>query len=216
MALRIDTKTYRLAEDQYVRQRTIKDLIVLHFTAGQTCASAFHTWAATADRVATAYGVDPGGTIYEFFPAEYYAYHLGIQGTQRHDKRSIGIEIANVGPLKLSRTGEWLHYWPKHFETRFCQIAETHRYVEKSYRGFDYYAAMPAAQQAAVGELVRHLAARFHVPVEWDSAAEAGEYAPAHFETYKGIASHANFRADKFDVGPAFDWRYLRDTPLAA
>ncbi len=30
-----------------------------------------------------------------------------------------------------------------------------------------------------------------------------------NFLTYRGIASHRNFRDDRFDSGPAFDWGWL-------
>lgn len=32
---------------------------------------------------------------------------------------------------------------------------------------------------------------------------------PHTFEGYQGLATHANFRSDKWDIGPAFDWDRL-------
>jgi N-acetyl-anhydromuramyl-L-alanine amidase AmpD len=205
----IDTTTLRLSNGQYLPQQHPKELIVLHFTAGFSCASAHRTWEANLDRIATAYGVDPDGKAYQFFPPEAWAYHLGVEATSRYDQRSIGIEIANVGPLKLDRTGEHLCYWPKDFTARFCGLNETHRYLKKSYRGVDYWAVMPELQQRAVGELVRHLCQRFDIPLQWTSAAELGEYCLPAMYGYRGIATHTNFRTDKWDVGPAFDWAHL-------
>jgi len=70
---------------------------VLHFTAGQSARNAFGTWRRDAQRIGTACLVDVDGTVYEVFPPTQWAFHLGIAGTSRHDRRSIGIEIATSG-----------------------------------------------------------------------------------------------------------------------
>lgn len=209
--MKLDDTTLKLSAGQWLPQRHEKNLIVLHFTAGFSSVSAHRTWESNVDRVATAYGVDPDGTIFEFFPPECWAYHLGVKHTSRHDQRSVGIEIANVGPLKPNRTGEHLCYWPKDWTTRYCGLAEEHRFVKKSYRGMDYWAAMPREQQVATGELVRSLCQRLGIPLQWTAPVEAGEYCLPAMERYTGIATHANFRQDKWDVGPAFDWNHLRE-----
>ena len=52
-------------------------------------------------RIATAYLVDTDGAIYEVFDPAFWAFHLGLQGTKgKHDKRSIGIEIATSVPSR--------------------------------------------------------------------------------------------------------------------
>ena len=201
---------YRLNKNCYFAERYQKDLIVLHFTAGTSSESALRTWSANPQRIATAYGVDPDGMIHEFFPPECWAYHLGVRGTHAHDRRSIGIEIANVGPLKLDGASRsQLNWWPKNWGTRFCLVEEKHRFIERAYRGMNYFAVMPPDQQEAVGTLVRNLCQQFSIPREASAAARTGEYAPQEFSRYRGIASHSNFRADKWDVGPAFDWDNL-------
>jgi hypothetical protein len=35
------------------------------------------------------------------------------------------------------------------------------------------------------------------------------EYDLDYFGRYRGVAAHQNFRRDKWDVGPAFDWDRL-------
>jgi hypothetical protein len=35
------------------------------------------------------------------------------------------------------------------------------------------------------------------------------EFDLAHYAGFQGIAAHHNFRKDKWDVGPAFDWDRL-------
>lgn len=206
----IEKNLSRLHPRCYFPERQDKDLIVLHFTAGTSCASAYRTWVADSRRIATAYGVDPDGTIVEFFPPGEWAYHLGVKGTHRHDRRSIGIEIANPGPLKRDpRNPSQLNWWPKDWGTRYCDIGEEDRYVTASYRGIEHFAVMPEVQQMAVGALVRKLCEEFSIPREASAAARRGDFDLAGFANYKGVASHSNFRGDKWDVGPAFDWDYL-------
>jgi N-acetyl-anhydromuramyl-L-alanine amidase AmpD len=206
----IEKNLFRLSSEGYLHEEQKKDLVVLHFTAGTSCQSAFRTWQADQLRIATAYGVDPDGTIVEFFPPEAWAHHLGIKGTHRHDRRSIGIEIANPGPLKKDpRNSHRLNWWPRNWGTPYCDISDEGRYVTRSYRGMNYFASMPEEQQHSVGLLVRHLCEQFSIPREASLAARNGDFDPVAFANYKGIASHSNFRKDKWDVGPAFNWDVL-------
>ncbi len=199
-----------LDASRYFSQIYKKDLIVLHFTAGTSCDSAFRTWQADPRRIATAYGVDPDGRIVEFFPPESWAYHLGVKGTHRHDHRSIGIEIANVGPLRPDPANpNQLNWWPRNWGTRYCDRQETDRYVAKSYRGISAFAAMPPIQMEATASLVNHLCDAFGIPKIACSAARSGDFDPYAFANYQGVASHSNFRRDKWDVGPAFNWDCL-------
>lgn len=212
-ALAINRDRFRLPASQYMHEETAKDLIVLHFTAGSRASGAHAAWMATDARVATAYILDLDGTIYELFDPRYWAYHLGIKGAAnqnfRHDRRSVGIEIVNVGPLK-ERDGA-LYWWPNNYQTRWCGVAETGRYVRRSYRGFDRFATYTSAQAAALGPLVAHLRARFGIPKRLPAAAQRPLAEPAgYFKDFRGVASHQNFRADKFDVGPAFDWGWVQ------
>lgn len=208
----IDQSKYRLPRSGYIGEQHPKDLIVLHFTAGASARSAYNTWMAASARVATAYVLDLDGTIYEFFDPSYWAYHLGIKGADAanhlHDKRSIGIEIVNPGPLKANAAGELCWWYPANrFETVWCTEAQTDRYVKQSYRGFNHFAAYTEAQIQSLTPLIRALRERFTIPKRLPAVAKRNVAEPGgYFKTFTGIASHQNFRADKFDVGPAFPW----------
>lgn len=205
----IDRQKFRLPRGQYLDEVTAKDLLVLHFTAGRNAAGAFQSWAGSSARVATAYIVDMDGAIYETFDPSRWAYHLGIQGTHRHDRRSIGIEIANVGPLRLA--ADSLNWWPpeEKFQTPFCKLAESGRFVKAKYRNFDFYAAFPEEQLASVTRLVEDLCDRFRIPRRIAPEEKRAECDLVFFDQFRGIATHANFRRDKYDIGPAFDWSRL-------
>jgi N-acetyl-anhydromuramyl-L-alanine amidase AmpD len=211
-ALAINRDRFRLPVSQYVHEETAKDLLVMHFTAGTTASGAYASWMATEARVATSYIVDLDGTIYELFDPRYWAFHLGIRGAAsqnfRHDQRSVGIEVVNAGPLR-ARDGV-LYWWPNDFRTRWCGLDETGRYVKKSYRGFDYYAPYTPAQASALAPLVDYLRGRFSIPKRLPAKARREqEDAAGYFRDFRGVAAHQNFRSDKFDIGPAFDWDWL-------
>jgi len=105
----------RLPAGHYHPQQYQKDLVVLHFTAGSSVSGAVNHWQTLAAAVGTAYVLDRAGVLYEIFDPRCWAHHLGIPGAAsenyRHDQRSIGIEIVNVGPLR--RFGGALCWWPQ-------------------------------------------------------------------------------------------------------
>lgn len=200
---------YRLPDEKVFRQEFPKDLIVLHFTAGSSVEGAFEAWLSQEINIGTAYIVDRDGTVYEVFDPKYWAYHLGIKGaaaqSHKHDKRSIGIEIVNMGPLK--RRGDTLCAWPKNFTQPFCSVADTDKYVTAPFRGFSAYARFPEAQRHSVGNLIEVLSVDFGISAIAPPTDKRDDCDLAFFDEWTGIASHQNFRADKFDIGPAWDWR---------
>jgi N-acetyl-anhydromuramyl-L-alanine amidase AmpD len=209
-ALAIDRTTLALAAEQYYPEDVNKDLIVLHFTAGRNASGAVDAWRKTPEHVATAYLVDPDGSVYEVFPPSAWAYHLGVKGGTPHERRSIGIEIANVGPLQPSAADpQVLSWWPDAFKKPYCRLDETNAYVNQNFRGMRYFAAFPGEQMDAVARLVHGLCARFDIPRQLPSAALRLSFDAQAFQGYKGVATHANFRSDKWDVGPAFEWDRL-------
>lgn len=201
----------RLNPEHWFSEPQEKDLIVLHFTAGSSAASAVSHWNSLAgQRVGTAYVVDLDGTIYETFDPRGWAYHLGIKSAHGdvHDRRSIGIEIVNVGPLR--RVGDAMCWWPREWSTRYCAVEATHAYREAKYRGESAWANYTGEQYDALARLIPKLCREHQIPMVLPPEPLRGSSAPSgFFKEFRGIASHQNFRADKFDVGPAFDWGRL-------
>ncbi|MBY0372529.1 MAG: N-acetylmuramoyl-L-alanine amidase [Bryobacteraceae bacterium] len=212
MPLVIDRTKLRLKPINYRNEVTAKDLIVLHFTAGQSAASAYWAWTAIPDRIATAYLVDLDGKVYETFDPARWAHHLGVAGPVNanflQDRRSIGIEIVNVGGLKPDRKNpEQLNWWPSRYSVPWCRTTETDRYVKRSFRGLDYFPAFPEAQFDSACELVNMLADAFRIARRVPPETKREQFDLAYFGTYQGIASHQNFHAEKTDIGPAWDWK---------
>jgi N-acetyl-anhydromuramyl-L-alanine amidase AmpD len=206
MAFKTDNTKYRLPAGQYVAEDTPKSMVCLHYTAGTTVSGAVQSWAASPERVATAYVVDLDGTRYEIFPPGQWAWHLGCS-VRTVEQRSIGIEIVNVGPLV--RHGDGLFWWPENYNRyRYCDLADTAKYVVKSYRGFAYHAAFTPEQKQSVKELVVGLCEQFKIPMVYEKEM-IGVCKLPFFRGYKGIAGHENFLAGKTDPGPAWDWSVL-------
>lgn len=209
----IDRKTYSLPSNQYVPAAVKKEQLVLHFTAGSTVQGAVQGWINTPERVATAYVVDRDGRVYETFSPDCWAYHLGVKGALSPvvEKRSIGIEMVNVGPLKMDAARTKLCWWPRNWSETWCRAYESELYrdVVNEYRGFRYYAVFAAAQLITVRTLCQVLCQRFEIPFAIAPEEKRSMFDPNFFVSFSGIATHANYRLDKEDVGPAFNWDAL-------
>ncbi len=188
--------------DQYFQDHHKKDLIVLHFTAGSSVDGALQTWLGDPTRVATAFIVAQDGTVHDVFPPECWAYHLGLKTTHAHDKRSIGIEIVNLGPL-TQKDGKLYSWTGKEYKGDS---------VESPYRGYSHYAAYPSTQIASVASLVKRLCDQFQIPNVIPPTEKRSEFDLNYFGSFQGVCAHQNFRKDKFDVGPAFDWNAMSKT----
>lgn len=188
-----------LGPKDYWKEKYHKDLIVLHFTAGYTWESAYATFKQPG-RVAAPFLVDTNGVIRRLFDERFWAPHLGVKGVHsqnnRHDKRSMGIEIVNIGPV-WNRGGKWVDYTGRTWSAD--------RVVPGKNRDAHGGVAFPAAQVGAVCALVNWLLMEYRIP----------RRIPADFiscrmpamREFRGVATHQMFRADKYDLGPAFPFR---------
>jgi N-acetylmuramoyl-L-alanine amidase len=78
------------------------DMVVLHHTAMQTCEAALERLCAPETEVSAHYVISENGEIYQLVDEEMRAWHAGAGqwgGTQDVNSHSIGIELANAGPL---------------------------------------------------------------------------------------------------------------------
>lgn len=213
----IQRTRFRARLDDYSTERFPKEVILLRFTASLSARSVCMGWGkrpfGLTPRTMSPYVVDKKGNIYEMFPPELWARHLGMQSQNPdsvHDRRTIGIDIVNEGPLRVDRANpDQLNWWPNRFGVRHCGLEETEKYVAGDFRGERYFAAFPHAQMLAVQFLVGRLRKEFGIPAVIPPPAKRSACDPEYFLTYRGIASHQNFRDDRFDIGPAFDWGWL-------
>jgi N-acetyl-anhydromuramyl-L-alanine amidase AmpD len=209
--MKLNNTKFRLPTGKFFAEAHPKNMIMLHFTAGSRVDGAFQSWMTQNIQIGTPYILDKDGTVYEIFDPKYWAYHLGVTGPKaqnhKHDKRSVPIEVINMGPLKLN--GTTLYSWPGNYTQKFCDISETNKYVKSTYRGFDYYDAFPVEQQIALVELVKKISTDFKIPITLPPMEKRTVFDLDFYDNWVGVASHQNFRPDKFDIGPAWDWSLL-------
>lgn len=182
-----------------------KEQIVLHYTMGYLGGDVA-TLTQKDYHVSVPFVIGRNGTIYNLFPSFYWSYHLGrgaIGGNKERSRATIGVEISNIGPLKKSGDSLVTTYSD---DDVYCGIDEGEFFEEKTFRGYDYYAAFTEGQYESLTVLLRYLTARYRIPRVFLDA--AGRFdAGAGVPSFRGILSHVNYRpAGKTDVGPAFDW----------
>ncbi len=198
-----------LAVSQYYREAVTKKNIVLHHTVSSTARSALTWWATDPRRVATAYVIDKDGTIYEAFPPEYWAHHLGLTTSRNTElnRRSVGIEIANEGPLKQMANGTYR--W--NFGPGLDGVLYKGAPVAKAYRGYSFWAPYTDAQYVAVNELLTMLLEKLDLKPTITAHLDFAPDAPDKYSIY----THCNVRRDKSDLSPAFDFSRIQLPVLA-
>lgn len=195
------------SETYYTAEAFPKERVVLHFTTGYIRGDVRVLTMPKSDpatRVSVAFIVARDGNIYNLFDSRYWAYHLGptaVGGNTPMSRSSVAIEISNIGPL-LPQGQSLLTTTSK---DTYCTLNETMYYRKVSYRGFSYYANFTDAQYTSVVTLLRYLTGRFNIPRRFLPLASRYE-TRTDIAQFRGIVSHVNFRNDKFDIGPGFDW----------
>ncbi len=193
-----------------------KEKIVIHHTAGHLQGD-LRSLTRKDYHVSVPFVIARDGTIYQLHHSKYWSYHLGkgtLGGNGTQSKKGIGIELSNYGYLKPK--GQHLETYHSRIKKqdgsftridKYCERAETGLYVklDKPYRKYNYYASFTEAQYTSLIRLLRYLTKQYNIPVDFlpDSIRYQTTQKVVNF---KGITSHVNFRKDKFDIGPAFDW----------
>jgi N-acetyl-anhydromuramyl-L-alanine amidase AmpD len=200
----------RLPPGEFYSAKQPKDLIVLHHTVGGSAKSTFDYWRTDPQHIGTAYIVERDGTIFEVFPPECWAYHLGLKIAPMGvvDKRSIGIEIASEGAL-LERDGKYYAFGRMAEQTRFAAPNAEKDVFDCGivWRDYRYFAKYTPAAIASVCKLVDDLLTRFAIPRQTPTAHTEADLAA--YRNYKGVLTHCQLRTDKTDCHPGFDWDQL-------
>lgn len=192
----------------YFEEIIPKTKIVLHFTAGYLKGD-IGTLTQPGNHVSVPFVIARSGEIYNLFTSKYWSYHLGknaVGGNTDMSQKTLAIEISNIGCLNKSGNNLVTTYSNTDV---YCSLDETSYYTKvNKYRGFEYFAAYTQAQYDSLKLLLKFLTNKYKIPYSFlpldkrfDLFANATEA-----NDFKGICSHVNFRKDKWDIGPAFDW----------
>lgn len=204
------TKVYtslQLPKDEYYPAEHIKKSICIHHTVGGTASSTFQWWKMDPKHIGTSYIVGRDGRIFEVFPPEAWAWHLGIKGTNGfYDKESIGIELANNGPL--IKCGE-RYYWLD----RMTEATLYRRVVlklDREWRGRMYFADYTTAQLLSSQRLVRYLLDRFPT-IERVHPKGDVRFTRGRARRLRGVWGHSQVRKEKTDPHPGWEWGKMNE-----
>ena len=195
----------------FYQEETSKKKIILHFTMGYLKGDIATL---TTSHVSVPFVIGRSGLIYNLFASKYWSYHLGpgaSGGNRAMSRECIGIEISNIGPLKLLGNNLATTYRDSDI---YCSLDETQyfSYLAEAYREHNYYASFTDAQYESVILLIRFLCSKYNIPKSFLNQPERFEtMADSEFANFSGILSHVNCRKDKTDIGPAFDWQRIID-----
>ncbi|WP_405209321.1 N-acetylmuramoyl-L-alanine amidase [Aquimarina sp. LLG6339-5] len=193
----------------YVQEKHTKKQIVLHYTAGYLKGDVA-ALSRPNYRVSVPFIIARNGTILNMWSSAYWAYHLGskaVGGNTKGGKRTIGIEMSNIGFLK--RIGDQLVTVYNDTDV-YCHISETkfYRKLDIPFRGEQYFATFTAKQYKSLLVLLRYLTSEYDIPTTLLSEDKRYDIvAEEDLVNFRGITSHVNYRSSgKWDIGPAFDW----------
>ncbi len=212
-----------LSKGEYKDEVTEKDTIVIHFTAGNdNPENTIEGWEAdftidaatnlrkdvvvgthfviggksTRNPVASPYD----GKVYRAVAEDKWIHHLGTKYDNNTvlNKKSIGIEICNYGPIKLTAAGKYLNYVNNEVPAKAVIK------LDKPFRGYTYYHDITDAQLASLRELIvylyeKHPKILLKTPLLDDTGYELSDYAK---KGVPGVYVHTNYRSDKFDWPP--------------
>lgn len=184
-------------ETYYYNSKTDKKAICLHFTVGNIKGDV-GSLTKDGNKVSVNYVVDRQGNIYNLFNDEFWSYHLGsgTVGTNAiMSKQTIGIEISNYGPLKLTADG----ILNDAYGNEYCSLDDKEFYKECTYRGYDYYATMTDKQETAVALLLNYLCEQHNIPKSFKDNPDVLFKDANAAKSFKGIYLHTSVRKDKFD-----------------
>jgi len=192
-----------LPAGQYFKEVFPKRNIVLHHTVSSTARSALTWWGIDRQRIGTAYVIDKDGTIYEAFQPEYWAHHLGLKTSNNValNRCSIGIELANEGPLRFDGLGYRWNFSPTTKGVPYKGLG----YTFAKWRGYECWAEYTEQQYQALNELLPMLLDRFKLEPTICPDLEFNARVADKYSIY----AHCNIRRDKSDVSPAFDFQRL-------
>ena len=191
----------------FFKQRFPKKKLVIHHTAGAIWGDI--PTLITPSKVSTAFVISPKGTIYMLFNPWNWAFHLGrtaLGGNGKQSQESIGIEISNFG--FLVRRGDTLYTY---MGRPYCKINETQFYIkiDKPWKNYEYFCRYTDEQYEALKTLKDKLCSLYRIPdVLFPEIHTTNN---SNVINFQGITTHNNFRQDKFDVSPIFDWSRLFD-----
>lgn len=206
----LEIKQHFLPAGEYKREKTKKEWVFLHHTAGwENPIKTIDAWANdTRGAIATEFVLGGqnirtcdkthDGVMVQAFPTGHYAWHLGTGSNKLHSC-SVGLEVCNFGQLKDGKTyvGTVAHQ---------AQIVK----LPKPFRGHQFWHKYSDSQITAIKDWLLFIADRDDIDIRKglvELIHKKGADAFDHFdlslvEKTRGLWTHTNVRKDKVDMFP--------------
>lgn len=190
----------------FYEEKTAKDLIVLHYTCGFLKGD-IATLVEKDTHMSVHFVIGRNGVAYQLFNTNFWSYHLGkgtVGGNAPNSRRSIAIEISNIGPLTVNGSNLLDCYGKP-----YCSLSETDYYtkIATPFRGYQYFASFTKVQYATLKSMLTHFCSKWSIPKTVLPETKRYQIFESEATVYKGICTHVNYRPNgKTDIGPAFDW----------
>lgn len=197
----IDTKSYKLNEDNYISQGTKKDKIILGATYS-TDMKHYKGWLKrlNGNYTRTAmFTVAINGKIYQHFSPNYFSDFMVEPDL---NESAITIVLENEGWLikDLSDENKYINY-VGHIYNRKDSV------IEKRWRNQMYWAPFTNEQVESTTNLIVELCENYKIPIE--AVPHNTNFDGAY--NYNGILYRSNFEKHYTDITPAWDCRDLKD-----
>ena len=161
-------KSKRLTNAELYPKEYHKTSIILHHTNSLNAEEAIGWWNQKPNNIGTAYVIERDGTVYEVFPTEAYAYHLGLSKPhEAMEKHSIGISLVSAGPLRRSIDNQFYFFplWPNTIVNSVIPKDEIW-FFNTPWRGYHFYQGYTAGQIEALTQLISHLCSKFNIKIQ--------------------------------------------------
>jgi cell wall-associated NlpC family hydrolase len=174
---------------------TPKHSITLHHTSGY---GGFNSL--MGDRAGSAhFMIGRDGNAYRIVDTEKVAWHANMWSWN-----SIGIEVDNIGQLKLK--GDTLY---DEYGGAYCKKSDQDVWIEKDWPNYGkYWATWSEEQYVVIGRLLKALCARHNIPkmILPDERRYKG-FTEEQQKKFRGICMHVNVKPhNRDDLGPYVDW----------
>jgi N-acetyl-anhydromuramyl-L-alanine amidase AmpD len=208
------------SENQYYRQETNKNSLVLHHTvSGPYAQGVIDWWNQDPQRIATHFIIQKNGTIFQLYSSKYWAHHLGIKSTFLQqlgftdystrnvllNQNSIAMEITNWGGLVRDNNGYHPATWDTNLKkyvpiTKITIPDQNVQVYPKPFRDFLYFEKYSPEQIESVNRLIVYLCDKWNIPKDYNS--DMWDISKKALGGIHGIWSHISYRPDKSDLHP--------------
>lgn len=196
--MKIDKTTYKLKEDNYIKQEYKKRQIVVGST-GRKDMLHFGSWTYRHNgkyKKTSTYTIDKGGNIFQHYNPKYYSKFLG----KVQDKSSISISLVNEGWLDFdSMHGRYID-WLGNIYNKDEQI------VTKKWRKHIYWVPYTKEQMESLKFLVTYLTEEYNIPKNVIGHNVYYE----DVDLFDGVVYRCNYLEEVSDVTPAFNISELK------